>query len=64
MFYALLRLKKGWFQYEYYDTPEGVDIGKKLFWTTKYGVIAWSFFTMNDILVYSKKRDVPGIIGD
>ncbi|XP_013137085.1 PREDICTED: NADH dehydrogenase [ubiquinone] 1 alpha subcomplex subunit 11 [Papilio polytes] len=51
------------FTYKYYDTPEGQDIYKKVFVTTKYATLAGLAGATFDVLMFSHPKGIVNTTG-
>lgn len=49
--------------YKYYDTPEGQDIYKKVFVTSKYATLAGLGMGAFDVLMFSHAKGLTGTVG-
>ncbi|XP_073954137.1 NADH dehydrogenase (ubiquinone) B14.7 subunit [Choristoneura fumiferana] len=49
--------------YKYYDTPEGQDIYKKVFVTSKYATLAGLGLGTFDVLMFSHPKGLTGTVG-
>lgn len=49
--------------YKYFDTPDGEDIGKKLWYVMKPTVLSAVYLSVGDILANSRPKGYPAIMG-